>query len=73
MTAAHLAPDGRSHDYSLGQEIAHAITHGAGVEAVMISGALAAEALVPGLLDAPAQVRAAAASAPAFSSAARRP
>jgi all-trans-retinol 13,14-reductase len=30
---------------------AGAITHGAGVEAVMISGALAAEALVPGLLE----------------------
>lgn len=30
---------------------AGAVTHGAGVEAVMISGALAAEALVPGLLE----------------------
>ncbi len=30
---------------------AGAITHGAGAEAVMISGALAAEALVPGLLE----------------------
>jgi phytoene dehydrogenase-like protein len=30
---------------------AGAVTHGAGVEAVMISGALAADALVPGLLD----------------------
>lgn len=32
---------------------AGAATHGAGVEAVMISGANAAEALVPGLLEAP--------------------
>jgi len=30
---------------------AGAATHGAGVEAVMISGAQAAEALLPGLLD----------------------
>ncbi len=30
MSATHLAPDGRRTDYPLGQEIAHAITHGAG-------------------------------------------
>lgn len=36
---------------------AGAITHGAGVEAVMISGARAAEALVPGLLAAPRAAR----------------
>lgn len=52
---------------------AGAITHGAGVEAVMISGAQAAEALVPGLLDTPAPAHGTPASAPAFSSAARRP
>jgi phytoene dehydrogenase-like protein len=53
---------------------AGAITHGAGVEAVMISGAQAAEALVPGLLDTPAvpAARPSAASDPALS-AARRP
>jgi hemolysin III len=30
MNANHLAPDGRSTEYPLGQEIAHAVTHGAG-------------------------------------------
>lgn len=30
MNAHHLAPDGRSTEYPLGQEIAHAVTHGAG-------------------------------------------
>ena len=35
---------------------AGSVTHGAGVEAVMISGANAAEALVPRLLDAPGSV-----------------
>ena len=37
-----------------GLVFAGAATHGAGIEAVAISGALAAEALVPGLLDTPA-------------------
>jgi phytoene dehydrogenase-like protein len=48
---------------------AGAVTHGAGVEAVMISGANAAEALVPGMLasTAAAPARIARASAPAFS------
>ncbi len=50
---------------------AGAVTHGAGVEAVMISGAHAAEALMPGLLDAPAFAPAhpTAATDPAFSAA----
>ena len=30
MTTTHSAPDGRRTDYPLGQEIAHAVTHGAG-------------------------------------------
>ena len=42
---------------------AGAVTHGTGVEAVMISGALAAEALAPGLLHAPARVAPASAAA----------
>jgi len=48
---------------------AGAMTHGAGVEAVMISGANAAEALVPGLLASAAEAPAAVAPAiaPAFS------
>ncbi|RTL69962.1 MAG: FAD-dependent oxidoreductase [Hyphomicrobiales bacterium] len=55
--------------------LAGAATHGAGVEAVVISGALAAEALVPGLLSRPAAARqarpmAAAATGSAASSAA---
>ncbi len=48
---------------------AGAITHGAGVEAVMISGALAAEALVPGLLDTGAALAAPARHAPALATA----
>ncbi|RZI43342.1 NAD(P)/FAD-dependent oxidoreductase [Herbaspirillum sp. HC18] len=44
---------------------AGAITHGAGVEAVMISGALAAEALVPGLLAQPAPAQAETTAEPA--------
>ncbi len=38
-----------------GLVFAGAITHGAGVEAVVISGANAADALIPGLLKSPAQ------------------
>lgn len=45
------------------------VTHGAGVEAVMISGALAAEALVPGLLDAGAELRPSARAVPALAAA----
>ena len=47
--------------------VAGAATHGPGVEAVAISGALAAEALVPGLLARPRTE--AAASAPAVAEA----
>jgi all-trans-retinol 13,14-reductase len=52
-----------------GLVFAGAATHGAGVEAVMISGANAAEALVPGLLDSPVapEPAIAQASAPAWS------
>jgi len=48
---------------------AGAVTHGAGVEAVMISGALAAEALVPGLLETRAALPAAARRAQALTTA----
>jgi hypothetical protein len=48
---------------------AGAITHGAGVEAVMISGALAAEALVPGLLDTEAAMTAPSRPSPALTAA----
>jgi all-trans-retinol 13,14-reductase len=48
---------------------AGAITHGAGVEAVMISGALAAEALAPGLLDTEAATTAPSRPSPAVAAA----
>ena len=48
---------------------AGALTHGAGVEAVMISGALAAEALVPGLLDTEAATTAPSCPSPALTAA----